>query len=226
MREIVLDTETTGLETSDGHRIIEIGAVELMNRVPTGRTYHQFVNPEREIDADAARVHGITNDKVAGCPKFAEIADDFLKFAEGAALVIHNAPFDMGFLNHEMGLLEKPALTHDVVDTLVMARKKFPGGQANLDALCRRFDIDLSARTYHGALLDAQLLADVYLELTGGRQPVFELDATSGGSQKEDTTKYKKTVAKPLRHFPASEEELANHKTFVSGIDGNLWGYL
>lgn len=177
MREIVLDTETTGFEPSEGHRIVEIGAVELFNHVPTGRTYHQYINPERAMPQEAFQVHGLGDDFLRDKPKFAEIAQAFLDFiGPDSKLVIHNAAFDMKFLNAELGWVTKPPIANDrAIDTLMIARRKFPGSPASLDALCRRFAIDNSSRTLHGALLDSEILAEVYLELIGGRQPGFGL---------------------------------------------------
>ena len=173
MRQIVLDTETTGLEPSDGHRIIEIGCVELVDRQLTGNTYHQYINPDRTIDAGAVEVHGITNESLADKPRFADVADEFLEFIRDSELVIHNAPFDVGFINHELSLLEESAgVVTDycmVLDTLTLARRMHPGQRNNLDALCRRYEIDNSRRELHGALLDAEILADVYLIMTGGQ---------------------------------------------------------
>ncbi len=173
MRQVVLDTETTGLDPAEGHRIIEIGCVEMISRRATGQTYHQYLNPGREIDAGAVEVHGITNDFLADKPRFADLAGDFLAFVSDAELIIHNAPFDVGFLNHELGLLDpSPGRLEDfcaVTDTLVLARQKHPGQKNSLDALCKRYDVDNSQRELHGALLDAQILADVYLAMTGGQ---------------------------------------------------------
>ena len=172
MREIVLDTETTGFEPSEGHRIVEIGAVELINHMPTGRTYHQYINPQRDMPVEAFNVHGLSEEFLRPFPIFREVGQAFLDFVGDARLVIHNAAFDIKFLNFELG---KVGLTHlpwdRVTDTLMMARKKFPGSPASLDALCRRFGVDNSAREKHGALLDSEILAEVYLELIGGRQP-------------------------------------------------------
>ena len=177
MREIALDTETTGISPRDGHRIIEIGALELMHHLPTGRKLHLYINPEREIDDGAVAVHGITSDFLADKPVFADIVDEFLAFVGDDPMVIHNASFDMGFLNAELKRLDRPVLPMaQSIDTLMMARKKFPGAQANLDALCRRFEIDNSHRDLHGALVDADLLAAVYIELLGGRQPGLSLE--------------------------------------------------
>jgi DNA polymerase-3 subunit epsilon len=222
-REIVLDTETTGLDPKEGHRIVEVGAVELIGRVPTGRSFHHFINPERDIDAESTRIHGITNEKVRGMPTFGQIADDFMAFVDGAALVIHNAAFDMGFLNHELGLLGREPLTNEVVDTIPLARGRFPGAQVNLDALCRRFDIDRSARVFHGALLDAQLLAEVYLELTGGRQPGLSFESPTAGQQDQEPLHVRQTQARPPRPFAPSAEELAAHAAFVAKLPNSLW---
>jgi len=180
MREIALDTETTGISPRDGHRIIEIGALELMHHLPTGRKLHLYINPEREIDDGAVAVHGITSDFLVDKPVFADIVDEFLAFVGDDPMVIHNASFDMGFLNAELKRLDRPVLPMaQSIDTLMMARKKFPGAQANLDALCRRFEIDNSHRDLHGALVDADLLAAVYIELLGGRQPGLSLELDS-----------------------------------------------
>jgi DNA polymerase-3 subunit epsilon len=173
LRQVVLDTETTGINPKEGHRIIEIGCVELINRRLTQNRFHVYINPEREIDAGAIEVHGITNEFLRDKPKFADVVDDFLAFAKGAELVIHNAPFDVGFLNHELGLLNHSAGAIEaqcgVLDTLAYARKKHPGARNSLDALCKRYGIDNSHRELHGALLDAEILADVYLLMTGGQ---------------------------------------------------------
>lgn len=187
MREIVLDTETTGFEPETGDRIVEIGAVELLNHVPTGETYHQYINPERDMPQDAFEVHGLSEEFLSDKPKFAEVGQAFLNFVGDAKLVIHNAAFDMKFLNAELGWTGLPTLEMGrAIDTLAIARRRFPGSPASLDALCRRFGIDNSARTLHGALLDSEILAEVYLELIGGRQPDLALaqrTTTSGGPQ-------------------------------------------
>ncbi len=186
MRQIVLDTETTGLETSADHRIIEIGCVEVIDRRVTDNYWHFYINPERDIDAGAFSVHGISTEFLKDKPKFADIAEDFLSFVEGAELVIHNAPFDMGFLNHEFAKLDKPIKLEDycsVLDTLVMARQKHPGQKNNLDALCKRYDIDNSSRTLHGALLDSEILAEVYLMMTGGQKALLLDDDTQEDGQ-------------------------------------------
>jgi len=181
MREIVMDTETTGLDPADGHRIVEIGAVELMNLMPTGRIYHQYINPERPMPKEAEDVHGLGDDFLRDKPVFARIASEFIDFIGEARLVIHNAAFDMRMLNAEFSRLGKPALPMSrALDTLEIARSRFPGAQASLDALCRRFGIDNSGREKHGALLDSELLAEVYLELMGGRQHGLVLEAAPG----------------------------------------------
>ena len=180
MREIVLDTETTGLDPASGDRIVEIGCLELVNRLPTGQTYHVYINPERDMPREAEAVHGLSAKFLSDKPLFAEIADEFAAFVRGAALIIHNASFDMKFLNAELAKLGRNDLRdNQIIDTLAMARKKFPGAPASLDALCRRFGVDNSNRDLHGALIDSELLAGVYLELSGGRQPglVFQADA-------------------------------------------------
>ena len=180
MRQIILDTETTGLEVSQQHRVIEIGCIELINRRVTDNHWHHYVQPDREIDPGAFEVHGISNDFLADKPRFEDLAQDFLQYIDGAELVIHNAPFDVGFLNYELSLLEAPAGSIEdrcgILDTLLLARQKHPGQKNNLDALCRRYDIDNSQRSLHGALLDARILADVYLVMTGG-QTSLGLDA-------------------------------------------------
>lgn len=185
MRQVVLDTETTGLDPKSGHRIIEIGCVELVNRKLTGRHYHQYINPEREVDDGAIEVHGITNDYLQDKPVFAQIADEFMAFCEGAELVIHNAPFDVGFIDWELKRLASPrwqrvAAHCSVLDTLALAREKHPGQKNNLDVLCKRYFVDNSQRDLHGALLDAEILADVYLMMTGGQT---DLALAQGGEQ-------------------------------------------
>lgn len=222
MREIVLDTETTGLDPKSGHRIVEIGCVELVNHVPTNRTYHQYINPERDMPAEAFRVHGLSVDFLAEHPVFADVADAFVEFVDGATLVIHNAEFDMGFINAELSKLDRPRLPMEsAIDTVRMARKKFPGAPANLDALCRRFGVDNSNRELHGALLDARLLADVYLELIGGRQTDLGF---SGNRDKEngDAIESKSDVRPPRTH-QASSEELAKHQEFLNKLTSPLW---
>ena len=178
MREIVLDTETSGLDPNQGDRIVEIGAVELWNHIPTGKTYHQYINPERTMPNEAFQVHGLGDDFLRDKPEFSSIASDFVEFIADSKLVIHNASFDMRFLNAELSWVKRPHIPLErALDTLAIARKKFPGSPASLDALCRRFGIDNNARTLHGALLDSEILAEVYLELIGGRQPDFMLSA-------------------------------------------------
>ncbi len=182
LREIVIDTETTGFEPSEGHRIVEIGAVELENHMPTGRTYHQYINPERAMPSEAFAVHGLGDDFLRDKPRFADIAAAFLEFiGTEARLVIHNASFDMKFLNADQDSAGRPQIAMPrALDTVALARRKFPGASASLDSLCRRFGIDNSAREKHGALLDSELLAEVYLELIGGRQPDFGLTVEAG----------------------------------------------
>lgn len=228
MREIVLDTETTGLDPASGHRIVEIGCVELINHVPSGEVYHQYVNPERDMPAEAERVHGLSEDFLAGHPVFADIAADFVNFVGDAPLVIHNAAFDMGFINAELSLAGWASIDkRRAIDTVSMARKKFPGAQASLDALCRRFGIDLSERQMHGALLDAQLLAAVYLELLGGRQHGMDLAAEAAAARTaSDAGPSIETSAsgrREARAHAASEEELARHAEFLNKIKDPIW---
>ncbi len=234
MRQVVLDTETTGLETSQGHRIIEIGAVEVVNRRLTGRHFHQYINPERDIDEGAQAVHGITADFLADKPKFVDIADDFVQFIEDSELVIHNAAFDVGFLNFELKLL-KPArpMIEDlctVLDSLLLARRKHPGQKNSLDALCRRYGIDNSDRTLHGALLDAEILADVYLAMTGGQTLMFMGEQEANDKQQSDqTAALELNVSNlKLRVLQASPSELAAHEAQLDALDqageqGSLW---
>jgi DNA polymerase-3 subunit epsilon len=232
MRQIILDTETTGLEPSEGHRIIEIGCVELVNRRPTGNTYHQYINPEREIDAGAIEVHGITNESLADKPRFADIAQDLLAYVRGAELVIHNAPFDVGFLNSELGLMaaangNKAQRIEDmcsVVDTLALARRMHPGQKNDLDSLCKRYSVDNTQRTLHGALLDAEILADVYLAMTGGQTGLFE-DARTALQAAAQTEIRRADPNRPrVAVITASAEELAAHQACLEDIDGKSKG--
>lgn len=228
MREIVLDTETTGFEPETGDRIVEIGAVELWNHVATGNTYHQYINPERPMPQEAFEVHGLGDDFLRDKPVFGQIAKDFVDFIGDARLVIHNASFDMKFLNAELSWVGLPPIPWErAVDTLAIARRRFPGSPATLDALCRRFNIDNSARTLHGALLDSEILAEVYLELIGGRQPDFGLSA-GGATRSEDRTVVE-TAWRPgprPRPLPSrmTEHERAAHDAFVDRLgDDALW---
>jgi len=222
MRQIILDTETTGLEPSDGHRIIEIGCVELVNRRITGNTYHQYIQPDRVIDAGAREVHGITDQFLADKPRFADIAEEFLTFIRGAELIIHNAPFDVGFINHEFTLLGKSVAPLSdqctIVDTLAIARRLHPGQRNNLDALCKRYQIDNSQRELHGALLDAEILADVYLAMTGG-QATLSLDSRSDMHGDKTSIRRLHSDRPALRVIQASAEELAAHSTRLDAID-------
>lgn len=227
MREIVLDTETTGFEPTEGHRIVEIGAVELLNHVPSGRTYHQYINPERAMPKEAFEVHGLGDDFLRDKPKFAEIAQAFLDFiGPDAKLVIHNAAFDMKFLNAELGWAGKPLIASErALDTLMMARRKFPGSPASLDALCRRFNIDNSSRTLHGALLDSEILAEVYLELIGGRQPGFGLKIDPVPAKTEVKVEAWRPQPRAEALAPRiTPEELAAHETLVAKLgEAAIW---
>ena len=206
MREIVLDTETTGLDPKSGHRVVEIGCVELLNHVATGETYHCYINPQRPMPAEAERIHGLSDSFLADKPLFAAVAEGFLEFIASAPLIIHNAAFDLGFLNMELKKLARPVIPPDrAIDTVKLARRKFPGAPANLDALCRRFGVDLSVRTKHGALLDSELLAEVYLELVGGRQPGLTLDQAGAKAAAAEKPSNEKTAAPLTEERPAAE---------------------
>ncbi|MEN6541415.1 DNA polymerase III subunit epsilon [Parvibaculum sp.] len=225
MRQIVLDTETTGLSPDEGHRLVEVGCLEVFNHVPTGNLFHRYINPERDMPEGAFRVHGLSAEFLSDKPKFAEVVDEFLEFIGDAELVIHNAGFDMTFLNAELKWVGRPPIASSrAVDTLMIARKRFPGAQNSLDALCRRFNIDNSGRVKHGALLDAELLAEVYLELMGGRQPGLVLDAAAAAAA-ATTVAARETRKRPAPLPPRlSEEERAAHEAFVSTLGPEpLW---
>ena len=226
MREIVLDTETTGFEPDQGDRIVEIGAVELFNHVPTGKTYHQYINPERAMPQEAFEVHGLGDDFLRDKPVFAEIAQAFVDFIGDAKLVIHNAAFDMKFLNAELSWVKRATIPYDrAVDTLAIARRKFPGSPASLDALCRRFGIDNSSRTLHGALLDSEILAEVYLELIGGKQPDFALNVSQDKTGAGDGAGEWRPKPRPAPLASRlSDSEKAAHAAFVEKLgDAALW---
>ena len=234
MRHLVLDTETTGLSVKEGHRIIEIGAVEMVNLSSTGRSLHLYINPERDIDVSAQDIHGLSAEFLADKPVFADILTEFKDFIGDDLLVIHNAPFDIGFLNAEFSRCDHPPLSMErVIDTLPLARKKYPGAQASLDALCRRFSVDNSHRKLHGALVDADLLASVFVELEGGRQPGLELDdGVSNDPSKNNISSeethlsgfiLRKRAVRPARVFAVSESEAVAHKGLVKMMDGAIW---
>lgn len=223
MRQIVLDTETTGLEPTQGHRIIEIGCVELVDRRFTRNNFHQYLQPDREIDQGAEQVHGITNEFLRDKPHFADIAEDFIDYVRGAELIIHNAPFDVGFLNHELGLWRKDAQPIDelcrITDTLVMARSLHPGQRNSLDALCKRYEVDNSQRELHGALLDAEILADVYLAMSGG-QTSLSLGAQGASETGENQEPRRLSGQRPsLAIVKADDEELKAHQTRLVAIN-------
>lgn len=223
MREIVMDTETTGLDCRNGDRLVEIAGIELSNYMPTGRVWHEYINPERDMPREAFAVHGLCTQFLCTKPVFAAIVPSFLEFVDGAKLIFHNATFDIGFINAELGRHEHPPISWErVVDTLALARRKHPGGPNSLDALCKRYSIDNSARTRHGALLDAELLAEVYLQLVGGHQPIFDLSpmATRAGTI---TDSFIRVRSEPL---PANlaEAEIAAHNAFIQGLGADaLW---
>jgi DNA polymerase III subunit epsilon len=230
MREIVLDTETTGLEPTEGHRVVEIGALELFNHVPTGRFFHVYLNPERDMPSDAQQVHGLTATFLREQPVFAEVVDDFLAFLDHdghaspapARLVIHNAGFDIAFLNSELARLGRAPIDREraVIDTLQLGRQRFPSAPNSLDALCRRFNVDASARIRHGALLDAELLAEVYLGLIGGRQPDLGLIVVE---TRRITLQTHIRVPRPPRPHAPSAEELAAHAAFLERLTAPIW---
>ena len=228
-RQIVLDTETTGLEPSQGHRVIEIGCVELVNRRLTGNNYHQYIQPDRKIDEGALQVHGISNEFLADKPRFEDIAEDLVNYLKGAELVIHNAPFDVGFLDHELKLLAQGYGTINdyctVIDTLVMARKMHPGQKNNLDALCKRYDVSNAHRDLHGALLDAEILSHVYLRMTGG-QVGLALDSEPAAEKESGVVAPSRISSDraPLRVVAASKDELAAHAEFLKKMgEACLW---
>jgi len=226
MREIVLDTETTGLEPAEGHRIVEIGAVELFNHMPTGRTFHQYINPLRPMPKEAFEVHGLGDDFLRDKPVFKAVGQAFLDFIEDSRLVIHNAAFDMRFLNAELGWAGLPTLAAErALDTLLIARKRFPGSPASLDALCRRFGVDNSAREKHGALLDSEILAEVYLELVGGRQPDLVLAGQVGAKPGTVTLPDWRPRPRPQPLPPRlTQSENSAHAAFVAALgEGAVW---
>jgi DNA polymerase-3 subunit epsilon len=238
MRQIILDTETTGLEPAEGHRIIEIGCVELISRRPSNNRYQQYLNPEREIDAGAMEVHGITNEQLSAKPRFADIAQSLMDFIQGAELIIHNAPFDVGFLNNELSLMAKAnggkAMRIEdvctVVDTLKLARSMHPGQKNDLDSLCKRYNVDNSHRTLHGALLDAEILADVYLAMTGGQTGLFEdthshLKSATTGNVPAPSDIRRLDIKRPkLPVIAPSAEELAAHDAWLDELDKKSGG--
>ena len=221
MREIVLDTETTGFRQNDGDRIVEIGCIELVNHIATGNSYHQYINPERPMPGEAFNVHGLSDEFLYDFPIMAEVMDQFIEFiGEETPLIIHNAEFDIGFLNAELKRLEKPTIPITrSIDTVRMAKEKFPGAPASLDALCRRFSIDNTSRTLHGALLDAQLLSEVYLELIGGRQSDLELDS----DKKSDNLEVSDPKYREPRIYVASDAEKTTHAEFLKKIKDPIW---
>lgn len=224
MREIVLDTETTGLDPTAGHRVVEIACLELINRVPSGRRYQTYIDPQRDMPEEAFRIHGLSTEFLSTQPCFTDVAEDFIAFLGDGDLVIHNAEFDLKFLNAELALIGRPPLDgFTVIDTVALARRKFPGAPASLDALCRRFGVDNSGRELHGALLDAQLLAEVYLELMGGRQPGLGLAADAADQAEADSQARAARKTRAPRPHGASAEEGVAHAAFVESLTDPLW---
>lgn len=222
MREVALDTETTGLSYDKGDKLVEIGCLELVNHIPTGKSYHTYINPQRTVSAAAVAVHGLSDNFLAEKPAFNEIVSEFLEFISDSPLIIHNAAFDLGFINKELtetGL--KPIPHEQAIDTVLLARRKFPGAPASLDSLCRRFGINNEHRVLHGALLDAELLAEVYLELKGGRQPGLVLQEVH--SQKTMRPTQQRDIPRAARPHTPSPKETVAHKRFVESIDDPIW---
>jgi DNA polymerase-3 subunit epsilon len=224
LRELVMDTETTGLDPRNGDRLVEIACVEVFNYIPTGRTYHQYVNPERDMPQEAFAVHGLSAQFLSDKPVFSDVVADFMEFVGDAKMVFHNASFDMSFINMELGRVAREAVPSvRIVDTLALARRKHPGGPNTLDALCKRYGIDNSTRTLHGALLDAQLLAEVYLQLSGGQQPVLDLSLASAAAARDQAGGAILARPAPLP-VVLDENEIAAHKAFIDGLGGEvLW---
>ena len=221
MREIVLDTETTGLDPKLGHRIVEIGAIELINHIPTDNTYHCYINPERDVDQGAFEVHGLSTQFLSQFETFENVVDEFNAFIKGDPLIIHNAPFDIGFLNSELSAIGRNAIDENrIIDTLPMARQKFPGAQVNLNALCRKYNIDNSHRDLHGALVDADLLANVYLELIGGQQPGLQL-ATE--RKKQGITESVVQKERVKRVFAVNATEVEAHSRLLDSLANPIW---
>ena len=224
MREVVLDTETTGLSPQDGDRLVEIACITLNNHLPNGEIFHEYFNPQIPMPKAAEQIHGLTDDFLSTKPLFSSLAENFLNFIGEDPLVIHNASFDLGFLNSELVRLEMDPLPQNrAIDTLELARKTFPGSPASLNALCRRFEIDNSARTFHGALLDAELLAEIYLELIGGRQPDLVLDTKRKEQKKEDASQNPKHLFHTPRSHGATDQELAAHEEFLKLLKDPIW---
>ncbi|PCJ25349.1 MAG: DNA polymerase III subunit epsilon [Rickettsiales bacterium] len=218
-REIILDTETTGLSPKDGHRIVEIGALEMVNKVLTGKKFHQYINPERDMPEGAYKVHGISYEFLQDKPLFSDIYKEFMDFIEGGKLVIHNAQFDIRFLNHELSLVKAAPLNlEDAIDTLAMARRRFPGTRVNLDALCKRFKVDNSSREFHGALKDAALLSEVYVELTGGRQVTFSMDKKDVKLARDSGDKFGARAIGNKIVIQPTEEEKNLHNKFLEKL--------
>ena len=223
MREIVIDTETTGLDPQDGHRVVEVACLELSHHVPTGRKFHHYVNPERDMPVDAFAVHGLSAEFLAGHPPFAAIADELIAFIGDDRVVIHNAEFDLAFINAELARLGRPPLACSFVDTLAVARRRYPGAPAGLDALCRRFAIDLAARDKHGAFIDCNLLASVYLELLGGRQPGLDFAVGAIERTVEQLGAPSRVTPRPARPHAPSTEELVAHEAMLAAVKAPLW---
>ena len=226
MRKIILDTETTGLNLNEGHRIIEIGACEMIDHVITDTTFHMYINPEREINTEATRVHGISNDDLKDKPTFSDICNEFIEFIGNSTLIIHNSDFDISFINNELKLCGKNfVISNPIIDTLKLAKKKFPGSLVNLDALCRRYDVSLDNRKFHGALVDAVLLSEIYIELIGGRQTALAFENKNDNNQSAKILKEEQEsiTKRETRHFDVDENTLNKHKKFIESLENPIW---
>ena len=227
MREVIVDTETTGLEVNEGHRIIEIAAIEINNLSLTGKNFHSYINPEREIEEEAFKIHGLSNEFLSDKPKFSDISEKFLDFIQDSSLVIHNAKFDLSFINNELDLCNKSKIKkNEIIDTLEVAKKQNPGAHASLDALCKRYNINIEHRKKHGALKDVYLLAEVYIELQGGKQQDLNIFMNNENENKVQTQFNKnKNISEKLkgRNFPPTQDELDKHNQFIKNIENSIW---
>lgn len=224
MRKIVLDTETTGLDLREGHRIIEIGACEMINHVLTEKTFHIYINPEKEINIEATKIHGISNEDLKNKPTFSEICDEFIEFISNSTLIIHNSDFDISFINNELKLSGKNfEISNPVIDTLKLAKKKFPGSLVNLDSLCRRYDVNLNNRKFHGALIDAVLLSEVYIELIGGRQTALIFENKNHNISAGQLFEKETIERRENRYFKVEERTLNKHKKFIESLENPVW---
>ena len=226
MREIVLDTETTGLDIKEGHRIIEIGACEMIDHIITNKTFHMYINPEREINIEAMQIHGISNDDLKDKPTFFEICDEFIEFIGNSTLIIHNSNFDISFINNELKLCGKNfEISNKIIDTMKLAKKKLPGSLVNLEALCRRYNVNLNNRKFHGALVDAVLLSEVYIELIGGKQTALAFENKKNNNLSNQILKenQESIEKREIRHFIVNDNTLTKHREFIASLENPIW---